>query len=443
MIVAVKLTLSEAAALATDRLRAGHLRGHMVGESFEGWTVRSFNGRLDQMDSISGGRLTVTALGEDGRHGKATTSDFSESGVIEVVTAASAAASIGDSDPWMTLLPTPVLGLAETALAIDDPEWQAFTAEQGFAMSAATEAAARAADPRVGPSGFCNASSKRRTRVLATTDGIRLSWHATSVGLQCLAVARSDDERQSFFEESTARHWRRLRSPSVVGDTAAKSACAKFGWRRAPAGPAPVLLDARTAGEFLALLGQALSGGAIYRGRSWCTGLHGTDLASPLVTIEDAPLMHGAIGSRPCDDEGARSRDLVVVEDGRLVSYLVDGYAARRLDHPYTAHAGGPSNLRLRAGKASRDDLAREMRRGLLVTGFTGFSVDLASGEFSRGASGFWVEDGKIAHPIQEVTIAGRLPELWQGIRAIGNDPDPESAIASPSLLIDGFIIGA
>jgi len=140
-----------------------------------------------------------------------------------------------------------------------------------------------------------------------------------------------------------------------------------------------------------------------------------------------------------------RSRPLTVVDHGRLSSLLVDSYAARRLGHPSTGHAGGISNLRMDAGAASPTDLLRDMGRGLLVTGFNSCGVDLTSGHLSRGAWGFWVEGGRIVHPVQEVTIAGRLPELWHGVRAVGNDPesDPENAIHCPSLLVDGFSIGS
>jgi PmbA protein len=165
-------------------------------------------------------------------------------------------------------------------------------------------------------------------------------------------------------------------------------------------------------------------------------------VASPLITVVDDPLIPRALGSRPCDGEGVRSRLTSVIEKGRLASFLVGGYSARRLKHPYTGHEGGTSNLRLLPGESSLDDLLRQMGTGLLVTKFNAGGVDLPSGSLSKGASGFWVENGAIVHPVQEITVAGNLKDLLRNIRAVGNDPMQQTSVSSPSLLLEGVTVG-
>lgn len=189
------------------------------------------------------------------------------------------------------------------------------------------------------------------------------------------------------------------------------------------------------------MLAESLLGDAIFQRQSWCQGRRGGLLASPLVTVIDDPLLRRGPGSRRCDRDGVRSRPVDVLTTGILEHYLVSGYAARRIGHPYTGHQGGASNLRLRVGSASQDDLVREAGTGLLVTEFNGWAVDITSGTFSRGVSGFAIEDGRLTNPVQEVTVAGKLSDLWGGIRGVGNDPDPELAISSPCLLLEGFTV--
>lgn len=441
MIARDRVSLEEATALAVACIHAAGCAGAASAKDTEGWRVEVRGGAIELVKASTTRQLHLLVYAAEGRMGSLATGDLTPAGIRSAVAAAVELAGVGDPDPWAGLAPPAECGLGPE-VDIRDPEWRTLTPEAGARLVAAGEAAAQAVDPRIRLSDRCSASSSLSEWRYATTDGVELADGSTAVGFGITAIAQDGEERQMGWRSTNARHHRALRSPAQVGAEAGARAIARFGWRRVPSGPAPVVLDTDTASEFLWLLMHALDGGAIYRRASWCVDRRGQALLPRGLSIIDDPHRPRARGSRRCDGEGVRSRRTAVVEDGQLQHYLVGGYAARRLGHPYTGHASGTSNVALTPGTASRDDLLAAMGTGLLVTDFNGWGVDIAAGTFSRGASGFWVEGGRIAYPVQEVTLAGRLAELWQGVRLVGNDPDPEDTVSSPSLLIEGFTIG-
>jgi len=407
------------------------------------WSARVRKGSVERVESALTGGISVAALNTGNRGATATSTVLSLETARQVAAQAVELSAWSDVDQWRGLPPAEECGLAGGDLQLSDPSYVDDVHAELVRDAISAESSAYAVDSRISMSHRSGASASRSQLWVASTAGVTIQRAGTSFGFHATVVARSaSGERQSGGWYTTARTLSALRCAQDVGAEAGRRAVRGFDWRRIPSGACRVLLHREVASQLLGTLAQAVSGGLVFRGATFLAGKLGTAIASSAVTITDAPLLPGRLGSRPCDGEGVRSRTLTVIDEGRLDSYLVDGYAARRLHHPYTGHEGGISNLLLQPGQASFEELLLELGTGLLVTGFQGFGVDLASGSFSKGISGFWVEQGRISHPVQEVTIAGSLPELLQGIRTVGNDPLEQARVSAPSLIIDGFTVG-
>jgi len=429
--------------LALGTLKARGCAGYVGASTRDEWSADVRLGQIETVESAATRGLRVTALGAGNRTASCTTADIAPAAVRAVAERAAELVAYADEDPYGGLPPEAERGVAAIDLKTDDAAFAGLDRAALAKAAIAAEATAMAHDPRVSNSHRSGASATRTRHWYGTSDGTRVETAGTRFGYHVVVVAQdAAGERQTGAWGTMARSLAALKPPASVGGEAGRRAVQGFGWKTVPSGRARVLLHRDVASQLLGIIGGAISGGAVYRGSSFLAGALGTAVASDVVTIVDDPLLPGELGSRRCDGEGVRSRRLEVIGRGHLASFLVDGYAARRLKHPYTGHDGGASNLRLTPGSASWDDLVRELGTGLIVTQFHGFGVDLAAGTISKGASGFWVADGRVQHPVQEVTVAGDLRELLQGIRAVGDDPLTESPTASPSLLIDGFTIG-
>jgi len=402
--------------------------------------------RLGQVETVQGSTtrgLRLTAYGDGNRSGATSITDVDAATVRSAVGKAVELARFGDPDQWAGLPKREECGVAAGDLALDDPAYATLDREALLAQVIDAERIAMASDPRITNAHRSSVRAGRGEHWYASTDGVFVHRTGTSAFYSVVVVAQdAKGERQTGGYGSRSRRMAGLKAAALVGQEAGRRAVRHFGWKPAPTGRYPVLFDHDVASSLLGSLASAVSGGAIYRGSSYLSGKLGELIANPAVTIVDDPLIPGGLSSRPCDGEGVRARRLTIVDAGRLQSYVVNAYAARRLAHPYTGHDGGCSNLLLLPGTHTRADLLRQLGTGLLVQDLHGFGIDLASGTYSKGVSGFWVDNGVITHPVQEATIAGNLKEIWPGIRAIGDDPLDESSVSSPSLLIDGFTIG-
>jgi len=429
--------------LALAALRAAGCAGEVALGEREEWSTSVRLGEVETVESATTRGLRVTAYGAGNRSATCTTSDIAPEAVGATAKAAAELAAYADPDRWAGLPDPAQCGLAGGDLACEDHGWPELDRPALVRRVVEAERIALASDRRITNSHRSSVHATRSRSRYATTDGVRTARAATSFGYHVMVVAQdARGERQNGAYGTRARRLAGLDSEAVVGGEAGRRAVRGFGWRQLPSGPVRVLLHHEAASELLGIIAGAVQGGAVYRGSTWLAGALGTDIAAPALCIDDDPLLPGELGSRPCDGEGVRSRRVAVIDHGRLSSFLVNAYAARRLDHPVTGHDGGCSNLRLRPGRASFDDLVRELGDGLIVHDFHGFGVDLASGTISKGVDGFRVEHGRITHPVQGVTVAARLGDLLTGIRAIGNDPTPQQAVASPSLIVDGFTVG-
>jgi len=429
------------AALAV--LRAAGCGGMVYCQRRSEWSARVRQGAIERIESALTGGMTVTALNTGNRGASATSTEVSLASARQVAAQAVELSAWSDVDEWRGLPPAQECGVAGGDLQLSDPGYADTDHQRLVDAAIAAERSAFAVDPRISLSHRSGASASRSQVWVTSTAGVAMQRSGTSFGFHATVVAKSAaGERQSGSWHTSARMRGALRSAQEVGAEAGRRAVRGFDWRRIPSGAGRVLLHRDVASQLLGTLAQAVSGGLVFRGATFLAGKLGAMIASPQVTITDAPLLPGHLGSRPCDGEGVRARTVTAIDQGRLASYLVDGYAARRLQHPYTGHEGGVSNWQLQPGQASFEDLLHELGTGLLVSGFQGFGVDLASGSFSKGITGFWVEQGRISHPVQEVTVAGSLPQLLMGIRTLGNDPLEQTRVSAPSLIIDGFTVG-
>jgi PmbA protein len=247
-----------------------------------------------------------------------------------------------------------------------------------------------------------------------------------------------------------ARRASALESPEAIGQKAAERALRKLGARKISTCRVPVIFDPETARSLLAHLIEAVRGDAIYRSASFLAGKLGQKVANSNVTVLDDGLRLGGFGSRPFDDEGIPSGITPVIEEGVLQNYLLNSYTARKLNLSTTGNASrgvagppvvGPKNFYLVAGPHASAEILQSVKSGFYVTDLIGFGVNIVNGDYSRGASGLWIENGELTYPVEEVTIAGNLAEMLNHIQMVGADLEFRSALAAPTLLVEGLTV--
>ena len=348
--------------------------------------------------------------------------------------------------------PDPSAGLPDEAHAADLPDLELFEpgdhpfdAAARIAHARAAESAARELDPRIANSEGTTIGSEFARIAYASSRGFAGSYERAHHSLFCEPLAREGDAMQRDWWLSVGRRLRDLEAPVEVGRRAARGALARLGARRVPTCEVPVIFDPRTAPGLIRQLAGCVTGSAVYRGTTFLAGRLGESIASDLVSVVDDGSLPGGLGSRPFDGEGLPTRRNVLLERGVLKNWLLDSYSARKLGMTSTgsAHRGaggtpsaGPSNLWLEPGMLSPEDLIASTPRGLLVTELIGMGFNPLTGDYSRGAAGFWIENGELVHPVEEITIAGSFPEMLAGIDAVANDLLWLGAVAAPSLRI-------
>ena len=350
--------------------------------------------------------------------------------------------SLGLADPEMLAEERDAEGL-EIAEPADEP-----AAEHLSELALRAEAAAREVGG-VTEVEHASAAYHRRLGWLAASNGFAGGYERTDTSLSCIAISGEGLEMERDWYADSRVFRADLPAPEEIGRIAGERAAGRAGARKPPTGPYPVLYDERVAGSLIGHLVQAVNGAAIVRGVSWLRDALGQQVLPAGVSLVEDPRRPRAGGSRPFDAEGLPTRKRAIVEDGRLTGWTLDLASARRLGMESTASAArGPSgppsptvtNLDLAQGQESRDDLLAAMGSGLLITSMIGSSISATTGDYSRGASGFWVENGEIAYPVHECTVAGNLRDMLLTIRP-ANDARPWLSRRIPSLLVDGMTI--
>jgi PmbA protein len=342
---------------------------------------------------------------------------------------------------------------APGALAKDWPELDLWDGEaEGLSVEAKVdwarraEAAALEADPRVQNSEGAEFYDRRARVAYASTGGFAGGFRASSFAVSVTPVASDEGGRmERDYWYTSARHLAELERPDAVGREAARRAVCRLGARQGSTVEVPVVFDPETAASLVRSVAAAASGPSLYRGTSFLVGQLGQPLASPLVTIVDDALIRRGLGSRPFDGEGLPSRRTVLVDRGVLTSYLLDTYSARRLGLEATGHAAredgggvtvGYTNLFVEPGPWAPEEILRSVERGLYVTELIGFGVNFTTGDYSRGAVGFWIEGGELAYPVEEITIAGNLRDMLRDVEMVGRDLAFRDQTAAPTLKI-------
>lgn len=390
-------------------------------------------GEAETVESTHDRGIAVTVyFGQ--RKGSASTADLQESSLEATVAQACAIARHTEDDP--------AAGLADAGLmATDFPDldsWHpwALSAGEAVDLALACEAAGRGVDGRISNSDGASAATAQSLSVYANSHGFIGRERSSHHSIGCALIAGQGDgmQRDGWYTSAIARE--DLDDPAAVGRRAAERTLARLQPRSLPTGQVPVLFAAEMARSLIGHLLGAVSGGALYRRASFLLDSAGTQLFPDWFGIDERPLLRRGLRSSAFDGEGVGTRDSALVSGGVLQRYILGSYSARRLGLTTTANAGGVHNLQVAANAGDRASLLAGMGTGLLVTELMGQGVNGVTGDYSRGAAGFWVENGQIAYPVDGITIAGNLKQMFATIEAVGSDVDPRSHIAVGSILV-------
>ncbi len=368
------------------------------------------------------------------RKGSASTADLREDSLVATVTQACAIARHTEEDPCAGLADAALM--ASTLREFDSWHPAPFNADHAIDVALACEAAGREMDARIANSDGASMNANASLSVYANSHGFLGAERATSYSTGCALIAGSGDAMQRDGWFSVALAQADLESPEAIGRKAARRTLDRLDPRQLPTGQVPVLFCAEMARSLIGSYIGAISGGALYRRASFLLDSAGTQVFPDWFSIEEDPFLPRGFRSAAFDAEGVATRQSMLVADGRVQRYVLGSYSARKLGLQSTANAGGVHNLEVKPNAGDLPSMLHAMQRGLLVTELMGQGVNMITGDYSRGAAGFWVENGEIAYPVDGVTIAGNLKAMFAGIEAVGSDVDPRSHLRTGSILV-------
>lgn len=428
--------------IAEDTLRYARQKGASsaaVGISEgNGLSVSVRKGEIETIEKNQDKGIGITVfIGR--KRGNATTSDFSEVSLKQTVEAAYNIASFTSEDE--------AAGLPDTDMLERNPQdlslyyrWP-ISSQEAVELARRGEAAAFDTDERVSNSEGASVTVQHSHFILANSDGFMGGYPYSSHSLSVAPIAVSGDSMQRDYWYTASRDPVELESPEDVGRYAAKRALARLNARQIGTRKCPVLFEAPVAIGLINSFVHAVSGGALYRKSSFLPDALGKPVFPEHIDLLEVPHIKGAMGSAPFDDEGVRTTHRPIVEDGVVKGYFLSSYSARKLGMKTTGNAGGPHNLVFSSRLTDKADdfsgMLRKMGTGLVVTELMGQGINYVTGDYSRGASGFWVENGVIQYPVQEITIAGNLKDMFGRIVAVGADALIRGAKKSGSILIE------
>jgi PmbA protein len=375
-----------------------------------------------------------------GRHkGTASTAELSGAAIHEAVSAACSIAKYTAEDPFSGLADAELMATEFPDLELYHP-WD-IGIEEALAMAVECEAAARDYDPRITNSEGATLNSGQAVGVYGNTHGFVHGYPSSRHSLSCSVIAQQGDSMQRDYWYTTARSATALDAAADIGERAAQRAIARLNGRKLKTRHAPVLFRAEIATGLLNSLIHAISGSALYRRATFLLDALDTPVFPEWVNIEENPFIMQGLSSAAFDAEGVATSRRKLVAGGILKGYVLSSYSARKLDLQTTGNAGGVHNLSIQMGELDYEALLKTMHTGLVVTELMGQGVNPITGDYSRGASGFWVENGEIQYPVEEITIAGNLKNMFQQLVAVGNDDDYPGGIRTGSWLIESMMI--
>lgn len=372
------------------------------------------------------------------RKGSASSSDAGEASIRAAVEKAVAIARHTGEDPASGLADADLMATELPDLKVHHP-WS-LTTDEAIELALACENAGR------GVAGIDNSdgagfSSGEGVRVYGNSHGFLAGQRGSRHSLSCMLIARDDQGMQRDYDYSSVRDPSQLASPEAIGRRAAERTLRRLGARRPATGRMPVMFAPELAGGLVSHFLSAIAGGALFRESSFLCDSLGKPLFPEWFSLSERPREIGAMASSPFDNDGVYTRDNCYVDGGRVASYMLSAYSARRLGMTTTGNAGGARNLRIQAPLSRHGELLERMGQGVLVTELMGQGVNGVTGDYSRGAAGFWVENGEIQYPVEEFTIAGNLNTMFANVLGVGDDIDRRGSIHSGSWLIDDMTV--
>ncbi|HUI44032.1 MAG TPA: metallopeptidase TldD-related protein [Terriglobia bacterium] len=412
--------------------------------------------RLGQIENLKEAASKVLGLRVflGTRSASSYSSDFSAKSLERLVQRTIEMARVTSEDPANGLPEAGEMGRYPGDLQLYSPDVAELTAEERIAVARRAEQAALSSDPRIKNSEGSGVETATGSKAYANSLGFVGSYRSSITSVTVVPVAQEGQngnvQMQRDYWYAVGRGAAALRDPESIGKQAAARALRRLGARKISTCRVPVVFDAETARSLVGHVFEAVRGDAIYRNASFLAGKLGERVAGENITVLDDGLRPGGFGSRPFDDEGVAPAVTPVLEAGVLRNYLLNAYTARKLNLRTTGNASrgvagppsvGPKNFYLRPGTQSPEDILRSVSNGFYVTELIGFGVNVVTGDYSRGAAGLWVENGELTYPVEEVTIAGSLQEMLNHVAVVGSDLEFRSALASPTLLVEGLTV--
>ena len=428
--------------LIADILAEARVQGVTAAEAAVSFaSALSVTVRLGEVETLEHHRqrgLAVTVYFGQSR-GSASTADWRPEAICDTVQSACAIARYTAADPYAGLADPERLAREIPDLDLYHP-W-ALSAEEAIDLARECEAAALALDPRIRNSEGGSVATRAGLVMYGNSHGFCGGYPTTRHSLSCSVIAQDAEGMQRNHWHTVARDRAELETPVAVGQKAGWRALRRLGSRRLGTRQVPVLFAPELARGLIGHFIAAIRGGALYRKSSFLLDRLGSPVFPDFVTLRERPRLPKALGSAPFDSEGVATADRDVVSDGVLRGYVLDSYSARHLGMQTTGNAGGTHNLIVEPGPLGQEELLRQLDTGLWVTELLGHGVNLVTGDYSRGASGFWVEQGQVCYPVHEITIAGNLNDLFRGVVAVGADVDMRGGIRCGSLLLERMTV--
>jgi PmbA protein len=410
--------------------------------------------RLGQVETLkeAGSRSVGIRVFNGQRAASTYSSDFSREGLDRMLKSALELSKITSEDPFAGI-PEPVqLGQLQANLDLYHEDVYSLSGAERIDYARRAEKAALDFDPRIKNSEGGSFDAATGRKVLANSHGFVGEYRRSYCSVAAIPIAQDEaGNMQRDYWYSVARSMGKLESAEHVGKVAAERTLRRLGARKVKTAQVPVIFDPMVAASILEHIFEGVNGDSVYRGASFLAGKLGEQVASANVSVIDDGTMVGGFGSTPFDGEGVPTRRTVVIENGVLKSYLLNTYTAKKLKLTTTGNASrglagtpgiGPGNYFFQPGKRSPKELIADVKEGLYVTEFLGHGANLVTGDYSRGASGLWISGGEFAYPVEEITVAGNLKDMFKSITEIASDLEFRGSVASPTLRIDGLLVG-
>jgi len=410
--------------------------------------------RMGQVETLkeSGSKAIGVRVFNGQRAASTYSSDFSREGLDRMLNSAIELSRITSEDPYAGIPAADQLGAPAGDLDLFHPDVYSLPGEERINYARRAEKAALDYDPRIKNSEGGSFDAATGRKILANSHGFVGEYRRSYCSVAAVPIAQAENgamQRDYWF--SVARSLSKLEPPEQVGKIAAQRTLRRLGSKKVKTAHVPVVLDPLVATSILQHIFEGVNGDSIYRGASFLAGKLGEKIASNNVTVIDDGTMIGGFGTSPFDGEGIPTRRTVVIENGVLKSYLLNTYTAKKLGLQTTANASrglagtpgiSPGNYFLQPGSKAPEQLIGEIKEGLYVTEFLGHGANLVTGDYSRGASGLWISGGELTYPVEEITVAGNLKEMFRNISEIANDLEFRGSVASPTIRIDGLTVG-